>query len=56
MYRIYREIFDSFQGDLDFLLKHGTFLKNFYGSFSGVSLMMREVSHVCHITLLSNLA
>ena len=41
---------DSFQGDFDFLLKSGTFQKNFYqfyGSFPGVSLMMREVSHVC---------
>ena len=40
---------DSFQGDFEFLTKRGTFLKNFYqfyGSFPGVSLMMREVSHV----------
>ena len=49
MYRIYRKISDSFQGDFEFLSKRGTFLKNFYqfnGSFPGVSLMMREVSHV----------
>ena len=49
MYRIYRKILDSFQGDFEFLSKSGTFLKNFYqfyGSFPGVSLMMREVSHV----------
>ena len=50
MYRIYRKIPDSFQGDFEFLSKSGTFFKNFYqfyGSFPGVSLMMREVSHVC---------
>ena len=49
MYRIYRKISDSFQGDSEFLLKSGSFLKKFvqfYGSFPGVSLMMREVSHV----------
>ena len=50
MYRIYRKIPDSFQGGFEFLSKSGTFLKNFYQfycSFPGVSLMMREVSHVC---------
>ena len=50
MYKIYRKIPDSFQGDFEFLSKSGTFLKNFYqfyGSFPGVSLMMREVSHAC---------
>ena len=46
MYRTYREILDSFQGDLNFSLKSGTFFKEFYSSFPGVSLMMREVSHV----------
>ena len=51
MYRIYRKIPNSFQGDFEFLSKSGTFLKKFYqfyGSFPGVSLMMREVSHVCN--------
>ena len=50
MYRIYRKISDSFQGDFEFLSKSGIFLKNFYqfyGLFPGVSLMMRELSHVC---------
>ena len=50
MYRIYRKIPDSFQGDFEFLSNSGSFLKNFYqfyGSFPGVSLMMREVLHVC---------
>ena len=54
MYRIYRKIPDSFQGDFEFLSKSGSFLKNFYqlyGSFPGVSLMMREVSHVCFILI-----
>ena len=49
MYRIYRKISDSFQGDFEFLSKSSIFLKNFYqfyGLFPGVSLMMREVSHV----------
>ena len=44
-----REIFLPFQGDFVFLLKSGNFQKNFYqfyGSFPGVFLMMREVSHV----------
>ena len=52
MYKIYRKIPDSFQGDFEFLSKSGTFLKNFYqfyGSFPGVSLMMREVSHACKV-------
>ena len=51
MYRIYRKISDSFQGDFEFLLKSGSFWKifvRFYSSFPGVSLMMREVSHVCY--------
>ena len=60
----FREIFEKcieyigkflihFRGDVEFLSKSGTFLKNFYqfyGSFPGVSLIMRimrEVSHVC---------
>ena len=50
MYRIYRKISVSFQGDFEFLLKRGSFYKKFvqfYGSIPGVSLMMREVSHVC---------
>ena len=47
MYRIYRAILDSFQGDFDFSLKNSIFLKDFYSSFPGVSLMMREVSHIC---------
>ena len=58
MYRIYRKIPDSFQGDFDFLSKSGTFLRNFYqfyGSFPGVSLMMREVSHVCPLTYPSSM-
>ena len=49
MYKIYRKIPDSFQGDFE-CSKSGSFLKNLYqlyGSFPGVSLMMREVSHVC---------
>ena len=49
MYKTYRKISDSFQGDFEFLLKSGTFEKNFYQfycSFPGVFLMMREVSHV----------
>ena len=33
MYRTYREILDSFQGDLNFSLKSGTFLKNFTAHF-----------------------
>ena len=51
MYRIYRTISDSFQGDFQFLLKSGSFEKKFVqfnGSFPRVSLMMREVSHVCY--------
>ena len=54
MYRTYRKISNSFQGDFDFLSKNGTFLQIFYqfnGSFPGVSLMMREVSHVCILLL-----
>ena len=56
----FREIFEKciehvkflihFREILNFCLKRGTFSKNFYqfnGSFPGVSLMMREVSHVC---------
>ena len=33
MYRIYREILGSFQGDFDFSLKSGTFLKDFTAHF-----------------------
>ena len=47
----YRNIPDLFQGDFEFLLKSGTFRKNFckfYSSFPGVSLMMMEVSHICN--------
>ena len=39
-----------FQGGFEFLLKNWYILEEFlpfYGSFPGVSLMMREVSHVC---------
>ena len=46
---VYRKISDSFQGDFEFLLKKWYILEEFcqfYDSFPGVSLMMREVSHV----------
>ena len=33
MYRIYREIHGSFQGDFDFSLKNGTSLKTFMAHF-----------------------
>ena len=46
MYRIYRKIPDPFQGDLEFCLKNRKNLDHLNGSFPGVSLMMREVSHV----------
>ena len=49
MYRIYKKIPNSFQGDFEFCSKSGAFERNFYkfhSSFPGVSLMMREVSHV----------
>ena len=51
MYRIYRKIPDPFQGDFEFCLKNKYILEEFdqfYGPFPGVSLMMREVSHVCY--------
>ena len=44
------KILIHFREVLNFCLKSGTFEENFYqfyGSFPGVSLMMREVSHVC---------
>ena len=49
MYKLYRKILGSFQGGLKFSSKRGVFSTNFrsfYRSFPGVSLMMREVSHV----------
>ena len=48
MYRIYRKFPDPFQGDFEFCLKHSYFFEEFdqFRSFLGVSLMMREVSHV----------
>ena len=54
MYRIYRKIPDSFQGNFEFLLKKWYILEDFLpilGLIPGVSLMMREASHVCHICI-----
>ena len=42
MYRIYKNILHSFQGDFKILVK-----SEFYCSFPGVTRMIREVSHVC---------
>ena len=50
MYRIHRKFPDPFQGDFEFCLKNSYSFEEFdqfYGSFPGVSLTMREVSHVC---------
>ena len=52
MYKIYRKLPDPFQGDFEFVLKNRYILEDFdqfSGSFPGVSLMMREVSHVCSL-------
>ena len=49
MYRIYRKVPDPFQGDFEFCFKNSYFFEEFdkfHGSFPGVSLTMREVSHV----------
>ena len=54
MYRLYRKILGTFQGGFEIFLKKGVFYTNFrsfYCSFPGVSLMMREVSHVCCLKL-----
>ena len=45
MYIIYRNILHSFPEDFKILLK-SDILEEFYGSFPGVSRMIREVSHV----------
>ena len=47
MYRIDKNILHSFQGDFKILVKKRYILEEFYGSFPGVSRMIREVSHVC---------
>ena len=47
MYRIYREVLHSDEGDFRILVKSGVFQKKVYGSFQGDSLKIREVSHVC---------
>ena len=49
MYRVYKNILHSVPGDLKILVKSDTciFFEEFYGSFPGVSRMIREVSHVC---------
>ena len=47
MYRIYRKIVNSFQGDFLILSKVVCFRRNLKGQFQGVSLMIREGSHVC---------
>ena len=46
MYRIYKNILPSFQGDFKILVKYDI-LEEFFGSFPGVSRMIRDVSHVC---------
>ena len=51
MYRIYRKIPGSFQGDFKFLLKKWYILEEFLPTFPGVSLMMWEASHVCNFSL-----
>ena len=52
MYRIYKNILHSFQGDFKILVKSDIFLEEFYGSFPGDSRMIREVSHVWFSTYL----
>ena len=47
MYRIYKNILHSFPGGFKILVK-SDILEEFYGSFPGVSRMIREVSHVYH--------
>ena len=47
MYRIYKNILHSFPGGFKILVKSDIrILEEFYGSFPGVSRMIREVSHV----------
>ena len=46
MYRIYKNILHSFPGDFKILVKTEYILEEFYGSFPGVSRMIREESHV----------
>ena len=48
MYRIYKNILHPFPGDFKILIK-SDISEEFYGSFPGVSRMIREVSHVCII-------
>ena len=47
MYRIYKNILYSFQGDFKILVKVIYILEEFYGSLPGVSRKIREVSQVC---------
>ena len=46
MYRIYRKILNSDEGDFEISVKSGMFLKKFWGSFQGASLKIRKGMYV----------